>query len=489
MKLCQPSGRADVFKILAVLIIIFLARLPFLSAGYGVDNDAWRFASIARNISITGTYYWYSRAPGHPVQEYVCSLFWEKGPVGLNGSTAVMSVIASLFFILILKKLSFKNVYLPALAFAFTPVIYINSVNSMDNLWNLAFILASLYFVMRGSPLPAGIMLGIANGCRLTSVILAVPFLILLYYYNKSDKPKKILVKLLTFAVTAGIVTFISYIPGLLRFGSGLFTDVAWAYPGIFFIAFRLFIATWGLIGFAAIITACIIELARRIKARNNASSQKKSNWYFDVSLLIATILYLAVFIMMPHKPSYLVPLIPMLLILLRRFLRQKLYNFVCITLITSPFLFGVYRTELDIKPETSDYAIKFNISGSEIFFDPIKGPILTEHSKRLNQLEFKDKILAAGRLLPRKSVVVIGEAYPFIIVTLPAKVVDDKVIDYIQGDVIYEYALDSTQLNYYSDNGYDIYYLPGEEVVSQWLYGVDLKSYGAKNLFDRQDK
>ncbi|MCI0715530.1 MAG: hypothetical protein L0Y77_04310, partial [Chlorobi bacterium] len=418
-----------------------------------------------------------SRAPGHPVQEYICSLFWQSGPVGLNGATAVMSVMASLFFILILKKLGFKNVYLPALAFAFTPVIYINSVNSMDNLWNLAFILASLYFVMRNNLITAGIMLGLANGCRLTSVILTLPFLILIYYYNKAEKPKKILIKLLIFASGAVVVTFISYIPGLLKFGKGLFTDVAWAYPGIFFIAFRLFIATWGLIGFSAIVIVCIIELAGRINLRKSA--QKKPDWYFDISLWIAIIFYIIIFMMMPHKPSYLVPLIPMLLILLGRFLSPKFYRFVCISLIISPFLLGVYRTELDVKPETSDYVVKIGFSGSDIFFDPINGPILTEHSKRINQLEFRDKILAEGSRLKRKSVVVIGEAYPFIIVTLPAKVVGGKVIDYVQGNVIYEYSSDSTKLNYYMQNGYDIYYLPGEEAISLQLYGVDLKSYG----------
>jgi hypothetical protein len=485
----MTESRKTLLKTASVLIIIFFSRIPFLSPGYGVDNDSWRFASIARNISITGTYYWYSRAPGHPVQEYICSLFWQSGPAGLNGATAAMSVIASLFFILILKKLQFKNVYLSALAFALTPVIYINSVNSMDNLWNLAFILASLYYVMRNSSLTAGVMLGLANGCRLTSVILILPFLILIYYYNKSDKnksekPNKIFSKMFGFAISAAVVTFISYIPGLLKFGKGLFTDVAWAYPGIFFITFRLFIATFGLIGFSAIVIACIIELAGRLKQGESGNSKKKPDRFFEASLMTAIIFYLAVFVLMPHKPSYLVPLIPIMLILLGRFLSPKLYRYICISLIVSPFLLGIYRTELEIKPEISAYAVKFSISGSDTFFDPVKGPVLIEHSKRLNQIEYKDKILAFGGQLKRKSVAVIGEAYPFIIVTVPAKVVNGKVIDYIQGEVIYEYSLDTAQLNYYMQNGYDIYYLPGEEIISLQLYGVDLKSYGTPILF-----
>jgi hypothetical protein len=177
-----------------------------------------------------------------------------------------------------------------------------------------------------------------------------------------------------------------------------------------------------------------------------------------------------------------------MALILLGRFLNTILYRFVCISLIASPFLLGVYRTELDVKPKTSSYAVKLNISGSENFFDPLRGAILTEHSKRLNQIEFKDKILEAGSRLKQKSVVVIGEAYPFIIVTLPAEVDEGMVIDYIQGDVIYEYSLDTTQLNYYLQNGYDIYYLPGEEAISLDLYGVDLKSHGTPIVLSYED-
>ena len=58
---------------------------------------------------------------------------------------------------------------LAGFALAFTPQVYINSSNTTDYVWALAFILGSLYFVLLGRPLMAGILLGLAIGSRITS--------------------------------------------------------------------------------------------------------------------------------------------------------------------------------------------------------------------------------------------------------------------------------------------------------------------------------
>ena len=51
-----------------------LSRIPFRSRSYGFDGDAWNAAYAARVIAEEG-HYRYSRPPGYPLQEYVCSLF------------------------------------------------------------------------------------------------------------------------------------------------------------------------------------------------------------------------------------------------------------------------------------------------------------------------------------------------------------------------------------------------------------------------------
>ena len=101
--------------------IVFISRLPFLSAGYGVEEDSWGIALAAFNTYTTGIYE-PSRFPGHPVHEFIYSTFWGFQPFFYNLFSALYSAIASLFFALILKELKFKHFFIAALAFAFTMV-------------------------------------------------------------------------------------------------------------------------------------------------------------------------------------------------------------------------------------------------------------------------------------------------------------------------------------------------------------------------------
>jgi hypothetical protein len=437
-----------------LFIIVFLSRLPFLPAGYGVDVDGWRFAAVARNIAVTGQY-GYSRVPGHPFQEIIASFFWKEGPSVLNGMTALMSAVAAIFFALIMKRLGFKNYLLPALAFAFTPLIYINSTNSMDYVWALALILGSLYFVLGGKPIFAGIFLGLAIACRATSGFMLIPFIMILHR-NRVTK------NIFKFILIAGLIGILFYIPAYLRYGFDFLKDFTGPYPGAVYVLFRMFISTWGLIGFAAIVIALIIQIYKR-------NQNQHADKYLNRALLTAIGIYFPLFLVMPYKATYLIPIIPLILILLMSCLQPALRNFVCVSLIVSSFLAGASRPELNILPEYTQYSVNL---GNNVVIDFLKGPVLSDNSKRLKQLDYVNKILETGDSVSHKSVVVTGESYPLIDVTLPYN---------IQGNVIYEYLLDSTKLEKYRVEGYAIYYLPDEEKSNLELYNVNLIENGAK--------
>ncbi len=463
--------------IIAAAIIVLISRLSFISAGYGADVDAWRVVAVARDMTETGDFV-YSRVPGHPLHELICTLIWDKGPLWMNGFTAVMSVIAAVFFMLILNRLGFKNIFLPALAFAFTPVIFINSVNALEHIWALAFIMGSMYFAIDNKPLAAGILLGLADGCRLPSILLLVPFALILYF-NSGKKLKTFM----QFAAAVFGVTLILFLPLFLKFD--LFNVYKGSYPDVIYIAFRMFIATWGFIGLAAILTVCAVEFIYRIKSRNdNASHISKKDRYFDASLWAGIILFAISFLLLPHKAAYLIPTVPLVLILLGKFLNPRLFNAVCISLVISPFLLGVNRTDLDVLPDFSQYSARFTTKGGEIVFDLLNGPVLSEHSKRLNQLEFTAKIISETGRLERKSVVVVGESFPLIDVTLPHNHQGDVII---QGNTIYEYFLDSSKVKRYSTGEFDIYYLPNIDEYNLELHSLDLKDHGAKNLLEKR--
>ena len=199
---------------LFTLVFIYFSRLPFLMAGYGNDPDAWRVADTARRIASENKYS-ASRLPGFPVQEIICSFLWTGGPFALNSVTALFSALSVSFFSFIMKFYGSRDYVLGSFAFAFTPVIYINSTNSMDYLWALAFILGSFYFVLIRKPLVAGLFLGIAIGCRVTSVAMFVPLFLLLISQEPNDFNHR---DRLTFFLGTFFVSIFVYLPVFLRY-------------------------------------------------------------------------------------------------------------------------------------------------------------------------------------------------------------------------------------------------------------------------------
>src|ERR1035437_9401884 len=92
------------FPFITLFIIVFISRIPFLSAGYGIEEDSWGIALAAFHTNFSGIYE-PSRFPGHPVQELIYSSLWGCGPIVFNGLCAFFSAIGVVFFALILKHL------------------------------------------------------------------------------------------------------------------------------------------------------------------------------------------------------------------------------------------------------------------------------------------------------------------------------------------------------------------------------------------------
>jgi hypothetical protein len=174
------------YQVIILTFVVFLSRVPFLGDGFGTNPDGWRVADAARIIALSG-HYSYSRPPGHPFQELFYSLIWDASPTMFNLITAMLSVGVFIFFYLSLAKLNFKKSLLGALALVFIPVVYINSTNSMDFIWALFFILGSFYFALDLKLALAGIFLGLAIGCRITSAAMMIPIGLLFHMCWKTD--------------------------------------------------------------------------------------------------------------------------------------------------------------------------------------------------------------------------------------------------------------------------------------------------------------
>jgi hypothetical protein len=229
---------------ITLFLVVFISRLPFLSAGYGIEEDSWGIALAAFHTKLTGIYE-PSRFPGHPTQELIYSALWGSGPIVFNGLCAFFSAIASVFFALILKHLKFKHFFIAALALAFVPVFYISSTYTIDFTWTLAFILISLYYLLKNKFIICGIFIGLAVGCRVTSGAMLLPFIIILW---QPVDLKNNITSFLKIIIPMTIVSVIAYLPLFLQFGSSFFMYYdQFPYPPLSKVLYKMSIGVFGL--------------------------------------------------------------------------------------------------------------------------------------------------------------------------------------------------------------------------------------------------
>ncbi|MCB0819435.1 MAG: hypothetical protein KDC13_02340, partial [Bacteroidetes bacterium] len=193
----------------------FLTRLPFIFAGYGSEDDSWGLVQNARLMAESGTYS-YSRLPGHPVQEYLLMLMPESGAVSMNLLSVLFSVLAVIAFSNCLRLLKLPNAHLWALIFSAIPAFFVAGTYTIDYDWALAFILLAFNFQLRGNLIWAGVFIGLAAGCRLTSVLVIPAF----FWLNLSMVNKPVSFgKILKLGFVASIVTLICYLPAFMQYG------------------------------------------------------------------------------------------------------------------------------------------------------------------------------------------------------------------------------------------------------------------------------
>ncbi len=278
-------------RLLALLLIaVALSRLPFLDAAYGANIDAWRVARVARQMAETGVYE-VSRFPGYPAQEIVSSWIWRGGPWALNAASAICSVAAVWAFVACARRAGSPDALLAGLAFAMTPVFFVNSVTAKDYVWALAFVLGSLSSILRRRPMIAGLLLGLGIGCRITSVPMLLPLGLILF--REMDKPQRWRAVagsgLTTFAAT-GIV----FAPVWMRHGTSFFTFYEnHARPDMWDVALRFSRQVWGsvgLIGWAAVFIGMAFRFSR--KHEQPASLPLPHNPFFVPALGLIIVIY-----------------------------------------------------------------------------------------------------------------------------------------------------------------------------------------------------
>jgi len=321
----------------AILAVVFFAlRAPFVGYGHGTDPDAWRVALTAHHLLDTGQYL-PSRLPGNPLHELAMTLFIPGGWVATNLATAAVSLAGVYLFARIVDHHRLSHAGLLTIGFAFAPLLFINSIATMDYMWTLTATLAAYYAVLRGMPLWAGVCLGLAMGFRLQSFVLW-PALAFLVWRREGAR------SLAPFTLAAAGVTALTFAPVLAAYGLDFwnFYDAAVGYQDVLRLLGK---EALGVLGGLGVLAGAILSLPRlRRLPRDAVHDPHLTAWLAVIAL------YFASFFRLPHEVAYLIPVFPFgLLIMGRYFARPALIGAVAAILLAGVVDITTPSDDLDL--------------------------------------------------------------------------------------------------------------------------------------------
>jgi hypothetical protein len=293
----------------ALAIVYVASRAPFINIGYGTDPDAWRVALSGYWLWDHGEFY-PSRLPGYPIPEYASAAVIKGGWLATNSMTLAVSLLGLWFFARIVAKLELPNRALLVAGFAFTPLLWNNSMKTMDYMYALTFVLGAYFFLLRGETVWAGLTLGLAAASRSTSVLMLVPFMAYMWRDGKRGETRDLVVFTL-------IVPVLAYLPIAWKYGPGFLTfyDAKVGYLNVMRLLGK---DCLGLLGSITVLLAFAISLPRLARLPGDAWRDKNVMVW-----VIAIAIGVAVFLRLPHESAYLIPIYPFGFFLMAKYFQR----------------------------------------------------------------------------------------------------------------------------------------------------------------------
>lgn len=457
------------YQLILLLLIAGLTRLPFIFDGYGVEEDSWGLVVNSYEMHQSG-HYVASRFPGHPVQEYAYALMYNAPAWAYNLLSLAAGMMAVAFFFLALKKMQLNAAFVTALSFCFVPVFYISGTYTIDYSFSIAFVMASLYFLLGRKLALSGIMLGLATGCRITSEVFLLPWVILLY--NSLDRKTWIRQSFLL-AVPAVLVAILLFIPVYLQYGRAFFDySDQFPYPPFAKVAYKASIGVFGFLGIAAIVLF-FVPAFRSWRKKQFQPVTLFSSERLLLACLVVVALQIASYLRLPQKSGYVMPIAPFVILLFAVLLSEKQMRRMTILFVLAPFLMSINLTDALRGSESSSLALKFKMAGQEIFIDPVSGPVFSERSKRINKMNYCDSVVKIADRLDTRFMVISGWWY------------NELQTHYLKKDNrpnphFYFYA-DQPTLDSAKAAGAEIFYLPEQDLYNDQMFGQDCTNQYAK--------
>ncbi|MGI8554464.1 MAG: glycosyltransferase 87 family protein [Dehalococcoidia bacterium] len=317
------TRRRPVFLLVALFLMV---RLPWLWTGYGAETDAYRVALSALHLFRDGEYL-PSRLPGYPVHEFLMApLVQIAGSVATNAATALAALVGMLLLARITQAIKYPQPGIVVIAFAFTPFLLVNSVETKDYLWALSFLLASYLAAIKDRPVVAGVLLGLGAGCRITTAAFALP-LCLLYLDRRAVRAGA------GFLVSLAVVALLVFLPVTLQYGMHF-----WNYADSR-ISADIVVRSIGQYSIGAFGSLSLLA-ALALSWRGVARLPRLASTDVHVRIwIVAVLLYGLAFLRLPIDIAYLIPIYPFCFLLLARLINPRLLAAVIAAIIFSGFI------------------------------------------------------------------------------------------------------------------------------------------------------
>ncbi len=280
----------------ALLLITAVATLPILWLGYGTDLDIGHV--LAAGERIRDLDYAPSRNPGVPVVEAVVAVL---DPVGghvlVNLATALALAATVIGIARLVRAWGHDNGDLVALAFLASPIVLVSGTQAADFVWATAFFSWGALMLVRGRPVPAGLLFALTLGSRSSSLLLITALLVAVGW-DAANRRRAVVAAAVTVPCAA-----LLYVPVWLSFDRSLaFLDATdgWVSPANN--TARFLLKNYAVAGVALVVVLAVATPALVRSLRN---------WGTDPMLRFAVLGLIAtevLFLRMPWKPAHLVP-------------------------------------------------------------------------------------------------------------------------------------------------------------------------------------
>jgi hypothetical protein len=333
----------------ALLGCVACLYLPFIFAGPGSDPDSLRELHSGTTLLWQHRYV-LSRPPGYFPYETLCGvLFALGGTIATNFATMAISLVALDSFLQICEHFEVPFRYLLTATMAIHPVYWATSTSTIDFIWALGCFLVGFRLLLNDRYFSAAVMLGIAVGIRLSSVLLAGPLLIWLFIERPRDA------RLWATGIIATTIGAALYLPEFIAsensFAFLTYYIGAWSLTGHLGRFFYKNVYFWGL-------PATIFLLAAApLMMRGLVRCGPKFSRIIGLSASIV-IIFEMLFLKIPVQRAYLLPMLPFALILLGIALRAHRRMLLAITILIFSFDFMNLNLARPDRPNDATRAI-----------------------------------------------------------------------------------------------------------------------------------